>query len=75
MKYNSFTNLNISYCSKIKISINMKTKLQFLAILFFILNTTSLLFAQQNTYRKVFYDLSGSAQAFSTVKTYDNNFL
>ena len=36
---------------------------------------TTILYAQQPTFTKVYYDVSGRAQAYSIVKTFDQNYL
>ncbi len=50
-----------------------KTGIFALGLLFFSL--TTVMYAQQPPFTKVFYDLSGTAQSYSIVKTFDHNFM
>ncbi len=53
----------------------MKTTSGIVVAILLLLNIYAPLNAQQSTYTKVFYDNSGSAQAYSIIKSFDNNYM
>jgi hypothetical protein len=53
----------------------MKTLSGIIAVIIFLLTISVPLSAQQSTYAKVFYDNLGSAQAYSIIRSSDNNYV
>ena len=53
----------------------MKTKVAFLSVSLIFNCFASIVNAQQSTFTRVYYDLSGAAQGYSVLKTFDRNYL
>jgi hypothetical protein len=53
----------------------MKTRACILAVTVMLQCCISIVNAQQSTFTKVYYDLSGSAQAYAVVKSFDQNYM
>lgn len=53
----------------------MRNSIIFFALSFALSGAASLLYGQQSTFSKVFYDIEGGIQAYSIVESYDHNYL
>lgn len=53
----------------------MKKQIIFLLITILVINTSTKLLAQQNVFTNVYYDMSGNAQAYSVINTFDHKYL